>query len=486
MSSGPVEVSPEALERRARERVGAVLSGKWRLVELIGVGGMASVYSAVHRNGSRVAIKILHEHLSKEESLRLRFLQEGYAANRVGHPGAVSVRDDGETPDGSVFLVMELLEGQSLEFKLRVAGPIAPVKVLDYADQALDILAAAHERGIVHCDLKPDNVFVTTDGVVKILDYGIAIMADGSRRLTQPEGTLMGTPGFMPPEQARARWDQVDARSDIWALGATLFNALSGRTVHDGEGTHDELVRAITNSAPPIVQANPEVPAVVAAVIDRALAFEPEDRWPTARAMQEAVREAQAVLAPAPSVPPPPDSYAASQPPPPSPEYADIDTLSQMPVSSRTAPSSRSFTGRRARMFAVGGLGLAVGALIVLIVMLSTGSDPGVAAAADQALSGKAGPSADPGPRPGAASTVPVVVPVDTAASAESLAPAESPELDADGSNSQGRSAARPRSAGRLPSASRITARVGLKRPAVGKNTETGNDVSDDPLSRRK
>ncbi|MBN1607178.1 MAG: serine/threonine protein kinase [Polyangiaceae bacterium] len=484
MSSGPIEVSPEALERRARERVGAVLSGKWRLVELIGVGGMASVYSAVHRNGSRVAIKILHEHLSKEESVRLRFLQEGYAANRVGHPGAVSVRDDGETADGAAFLVMELLEGQSLEFKLRVAGPISPVKVLDYAEQALDILAAAHERGIVHCDLKPDNVFITTDGVVKILDYGIAIMADGSRRLTQPEGTLMGTPGFMPPEQARARWDQVDARSDIWALGATLFNALSGRTVHDGEGTHDELVRTITDSAPPLAVVNPEVPAVVAALIDRALAFEPEDRWPTARAMQEAVSEARAAIAPSPSAPPPPDSYSASQPPP-AREFEDIDTLSQIPVSSRTPPSSRTLASRRVRLLAVGGAGLLVGALVVLIVMLSTGSEPGVAAA-DQALPGKPGPSVGSASRPAAVSMGPVVVPVVSAASEAALAASGASELEADGSESERRSAARRRSAVRRPSAFRTTTGVGVKRPAVGNKTETGKEVSDDPLSRRK
>jgi serine/threonine protein kinase len=486
MSSCPPEVSPEVLERRARERVGAVLSGKWRLVELIGVGGMASVYSAVHRNGSRVAIKILHEHLAKEESVRLRFLQEGYAANRVGHPGAVSVRDDGETAEGAAFLVMELLEGQSLEFKLRVAGPIAPVKVLDYADQALDILAAAHERGIVHCDLKPDNVFVTTDGVIKILDYGIAIMADGSRRLTQPEGTLMGTPGFMPPEQARARWDQVDARSDIWALGATLFNALSGRTVHDGEGSHEELVRAITHSAPPLVEANPEVPSIVAAVIDRALAFEPEDRWPTARAMQEAVREARDAIAPSTSAPPPPpDSYSASQPPPPR-EFEDIDTLSQMPVSSRAPPVSRGFTSRRVRMLAVGGLGLFVGALVVLIVMLSTGSEPSVAAA-DQALPAKLGPSVGSATDPSAITPVPAVVPVASAAGDAKLGGDEASEPEADESDSEARSVAHRRSAVRRASAaSRIPPRVGIKRPPAGNKTETGNEASDDPLSRRK
>jgi serine/threonine protein kinase len=486
MSSGPTEVSSEALERRARERVGAVLSSKWRLVELIGVGGMASVYSAVHRNGSRVAIKILHDHLAKDEGVRLRFLQEGYAANRVGHPGAVSVRDDGETAEGAAFLVMELLEGQSLEFKLRVAGPISPVKVLDYADQALDILAAAHERGIVHCDLKPDNVFITTDGVVKILDYGIAIMADGSRRLTQPEGTLMGTPGFMPPEQARARWDQVDARSDIWALGATLFNALSGRTVHDGEGTHEELVRTITDSAPPRAAAPPRGPAVVAALIDRALAFEPEDRWPTARAMQEAVQAARAEIGPSASAPPPPpDSYSASQPPPPR-EFEDIDTLSQMPVSSRMPPSSRSLRSRRVRLLAVGGLGLLVGALVVLIVMLSTGSDPGVASAADQTLPAKLGPTVGSSSDRAAASAVPVVVPVASAASTAKLAGNEDSELEADRSESKRRSAAHAESAARRPSTSRISTGLGVKRPPFGKKTDTGNAASDDPLNRRK
>jgi serine/threonine protein kinase len=491
MTGGATEVSAEALERHARERIGTILSGKWRLQELVGVGGMASVYSATHRNGSRVAIKILHDHLANQDGVRLRFLQEGYAANRVGHPGAVSVRDDGETADGAAFLVMELLEGQTLEFKLRVAGPIAPSKALDYADQALDILAAAHERGIVHCDLKPDNIFVTTDGVVKVLDYGIATMADGSRRLTQPVGTLMGTPSFMPPEQAGARWDQVDARTDIWALGATLFNALSGRTVHDGDGPNEELARALTCAAPPLAEANPKVPDFVAAVVDRALAFNPNDRWPSARAMQEAVRGARTRLMPSSELPAA-DSYAQSRPLPP----CEPDTLSESPMS---APSRRHTRPRRARMIALGGLALIVGALTVLIALLTTGSEPSVASAAGDTIPAKLEPSggaagvASPAEasRPRPASSLPAARGAPSAALlADRVTRSSASRSEASGSKSDraGVTLSRPTRVGlasRAKAASRVSSGVTAKR-ATSKKTNTASVAPDDLLSRRK
>src|SRR5262249_41528832 len=157
----------------------------------------------------------------------------GYLANRVGHDGAVAVLDDDQTEDGVVFLVMDLLEGATLEDLAR-QGPCAPNEVAFLVDGLLDVLGAAHGRGIVHRDVKPGNVFVTRKGEVRLLDFGIARIREGSAVFAPTRsGALLGTPGFMAPEHARGRWDEVDARTDLWAVGATMFRLLAGRPVHE-------------------------------------------------------------------------------------------------------------------------------------------------------------------------------------------------------------------------------------------------------------
>src|SRR5262245_6510777 len=166
----------DAITRRARARIGAVLRGKWRIDRLLGVGGMAAVYAGTHRNGKRGAIKMLHLELSTDGDARTRFLREGYLANRVAHPGAVSVLDDDTAEDGSAFLVMELLEGKSVAeiVEARQGRRLGVSETLRILDQLLDVLIAAHEKGIVHRDLKPENMFLTNDGQLKVLDFGIA------------------------------------------------------------------------------------------------------------------------------------------------------------------------------------------------------------------------------------------------------------------------------------------------------------------------
>src|SRR5262249_12850382 len=148
---------------------------KWRLDRLLGVGGMAAVYEATHRNKKRVAVKLLHAEFSQNADLRTRFLREGYAANVIEHPGAVSVLDDDVTDAGAAFLVMELLEGETLDQRWeRMAGRLPAAEVFGFADQLLDVLAVAHTKGIVHRDIKPENLFVTREGTLKVLDFGIA------------------------------------------------------------------------------------------------------------------------------------------------------------------------------------------------------------------------------------------------------------------------------------------------------------------------
>jgi len=256
---------------------------------------MAAVYAATHRNELQGAVKILHPEVARLSSARDRFLKEGYAANRVRHPGAVCVLDDDVTEDGSVFLVMELLTGMGVDALAEASpGRRLPLgQVLFIADALLEVLHAAHDKGIVHRDLKPENLFVTNDGELKVLDFGIARLreANASARATAT-GQAMGTPAFMPPEQAAGKWELGDARSDLWAVAATMFTLLTGRIVHHAETVSLVLVAATTRPAPSIAVLRPDLPAAVCAVIDRALAFRPEDRWQTARDMQGALREA--------------------------------------------------------------------------------------------------------------------------------------------------------------------------------------------------
>ena len=280
---------------RALGRVGTTLREKWRLEEVLGVGGMATVYAATHRNKNGSPSKMLHTELSIDENVRARFLA-GYLANTVGHPGAVIVLDDDVSEDGSAFLVMELLEGETLEMRTERKGKLPAGEVLALTDQLLDILAAAHEKGIVHRDIKPENLFFTVEGRLKVLDFGIAHLREQSTMNVTGTGSFMGTPAFMSPEHARGRWKEVDAQSDLWAVGATMFTMLSGRGVHLAETVNDQLILAATAHAPSIGSVVPELHEAVVSLVDRALAFDKPNRWPTARAMQNVLRKTAAEL----------------------------------------------------------------------------------------------------------------------------------------------------------------------------------------------
>ena len=276
----------------ARLRVGAVLREKWTLDALIGVGGMAAVYAATHRNGKRAAVKMLHPALSIDVNVRGRFLREGHVANKVAHPGAVEVIDDDVAEDGAAYLVMDLLQGETLSDRSeRAGGRLDPGEVLAMMDQLLDVLVAAHGKGILHRDVKPENVFVTREGKVKVLDFGIARVRELSTASTATrQGSTMGTPAFMAPEQARGLWNEVDERADLWAVGATAFTLLSGQLVHEARTPNEQLLFAMTAQAAPLASVCAGLPREVNDLVDRALAFDKNARWPSALAMQEAAR----------------------------------------------------------------------------------------------------------------------------------------------------------------------------------------------------
>jgi serine/threonine-protein kinase len=189
---------------------------------------------------------------------------------------------------------MDLLEGETVEARARRTD-----KRLDIADtlwighSMLEVLVAAHDAGIIHRDLKPENLFLTRAGELKILDFGIARLRELSTRsgATGSQSSL-GTPAFMPPEQARGRWQEVDARSDLWAVGATMFTLITGRQVHEASTVNEQLLAAMTEPAPTLTSVLSAAPPAVAALIDKALAFKTEDRWQDARSMRAACADA--------------------------------------------------------------------------------------------------------------------------------------------------------------------------------------------------
>jgi serine/threonine-protein kinase len=273
-------------DREVLDRVGRVLDDKWTLERLLGVGGMAAVYAGLHRNGARAAIKVLHASLASNKEVRARFQREGYAANKVEHPGAVKVLDDdvvSSGPDeGTAYLVMELLEGESLQDRLERGQVLDEREFLLLAAEVLGVLEAAHARGVVHRDLKPENLFFAReegDGGgehLKVLDFGLARLLQAQSITTH--GLALGTPSFMSPEQAAGRVDEIDGRTDLFALAATGFRLRTGRRIHEADDPV-ELVRMMARApAPRIRTIAPDVSEPYARVIDRALEFARADR----------------------------------------------------------------------------------------------------------------------------------------------------------------------------------------------------------------
>jgi serine/threonine-protein kinase len=278
-----------ATRSQRTEWTGQTLFGKWKVESLIGIGGTSTVLQARHRNGRRAALKILHPHLVGNARTRERFLREARLANLVKHPGVVTVYDDFIAEDGTAVLVLELVSGQNLATRAKsLGGVLSPQEVVDAARIVLEILTVAHDAGVIHRDIKPENILLSSTGRYKLADFGLAGLFHELGVLTASNAS-MGTPAYMSPEQARGDAQQVDARTDLWGLGATMFTLLTGRFLHEAGAPRNLLVAAATEQAPSIRSVEPGIAPDLASVVDRALRMDREERWPSARAMAEAL-----------------------------------------------------------------------------------------------------------------------------------------------------------------------------------------------------
>src|SRR5215470_3463857 len=268
--------------------VGAKL-GPYEILAPIGAGGMGEVYRAKDpRLGRDVAIKVLPVSVSADADRLRRFEQEAQAAGILNHPNITAVYDIG-SHDGATYVVQELLEGETLRSVL-AGGRLSQRKAIDYSLQIVHGLAAAHEKGIVHRDLKPENIFVTNDGRVKLLDFGLAKLThteEGSGATNLPTatagtepGVVLGTLGYMSPEQVRGR--PADARSDIFAFGAILYEMLSGKRAFQGDSAADTMSAILKEDPPDLSVTNQSVPPGLERIVRHCLEKNPEQRFHSA------------------------------------------------------------------------------------------------------------------------------------------------------------------------------------------------------------
>ncbi|HBB95745.1 MAG TPA: hypothetical protein DC054_10175 [Blastocatellia bacterium] len=291
-------IDAAVLQRTSDPLVGQTLAGKYSIEKLIKRGGMGAVYVGKHvLMDKTVAIKVLHPSLALDDDVVARFSREAKAASRISHPHAVSVTDFGESENGVVFLVMEYLDGQTLKDVIKADGPMALDRVVEIVRQVAGALDVAHQQGVVHRDLKSDNIMLSqTNGGdwAKVLDFGIAKIqqAEGARDVDITAANLViGTPQYMSPEQC-SQSGPIDARSDIYSFGIIIYEMLAGRVPFTGESPTMIMMKQVQDPPPSILEIRPEVGTGLAQVISKALAKQPADRFQTAGELSEAVADA--------------------------------------------------------------------------------------------------------------------------------------------------------------------------------------------------
>jgi serine/threonine-protein kinase len=276
--------------------VGALIAETYEVTGLIGRGGMGTVWAANHRRlpGKQVAIKVLHSEVARDADALARFRREAEVASRLGHPNIVEVIDFNTLPDGAPYLVLERLRGEGLDARL-ARGPLALNEALAIARQIGSALGAAHREQVVHRDLKPQNIFLCPLDIggdlttqVKVLDFGISKIR-GSQTIKTQESTMLGTPQYMAPEQARGNQDEVDARTDIFSLGVILYEMLCGAPAFGGQSVPEVVFKVVYEAPQPLAQLAPDVPPTVVAAVERAMAKERAARFADVASFIEAL-----------------------------------------------------------------------------------------------------------------------------------------------------------------------------------------------------
>ncbi len=413
------------------EHVNEVVAGKYRVTRLLGQGGMGSVWEGVHASlGTRVAIKFIDKEHADSDEARSRFVNEARAAARLQTKHVVNVYDQGVTEDGRPYIVMEFLVGEPLDQRLSRVGKLAPDATAVILLQVCRALTKAHAAGIVHRDLKPENVFLVFDEedsteIAKVVDFGIAKFTDASMGVSSSTrtGSVLGTPYYMSPEQARGL-RTVDTRSDLWSLGVIGFLCMVGRLPFTGEAVGDLLVKICTAPVPVPSQLNPELTPEIDAWFAKALAREPDERFQDAKDLAASLGEAVGIaprskmgstLQELPSGP------MNASPPPASTE------LSGSALGVRETQTVKAFTQSASAVpkKGVSGAVLAIGAVVALVTLGVVGVVAAralISPTAAASVSSEVAPAADPPASVPAAIDVPPDVP-ETATPLVSAAP---------------------------------------------------------------
>jgi serine/threonine protein kinase len=273
--------------------IGAVLGDTYELIRVIGEGGMGRVYEARHTRlfSKRFAVKVLHSDLTRQPEVVGRFLREAEATSALQHPNIVGVVDVNQLGDGRPYIVAELLEGQQLGDYLEKHGKLSVDEAVALCRPICQALIAAHDKEIVHRDIKPENLFVVGEGpqrTVKVLDFGISLVGDATASFTKT-GMVMGTPAYMPPEQARGR--RVDFRADIYAVGAILYEALTGKPPFERADPIATLGAVLTRTPPAPTALAPEIPPGLERIVQKAMEKLPERRFASMRDFDAALVE---------------------------------------------------------------------------------------------------------------------------------------------------------------------------------------------------
>jgi serine/threonine-protein kinase len=290
----------DALVALAEQRVGRAIGDRYELRRLLGTGSAGAVYAAIDRDvGRTVAVKVLHEGLQTSDEHVARFVREARAASAIGHSSVVTIFDVGKDLDGTLFMVLELLAGESLFYAIRDAS-LSTADIVEIGRQLLDGLAAAHAHRIIHRDVKPENIFLTKERTgslrVKLFDFGIAkcLRPDLGNSFATMDGLIMGTPHYMSPEMCIG--ETASPSADLWATAAVMYHAFAGTPPFDDRHIGRLLLKIVRERVPSLATHRPDLPPSLIEAIDRALDPDRTKRWPTAHDFARALGAASAPI----------------------------------------------------------------------------------------------------------------------------------------------------------------------------------------------